>query len=79
MKQNRKNWFSLFGVIMMLLFMAMIGEAKKASDSFPEIALEPVISGLNKPLNLVASPDGTGRLFVEEQEGKIKVWQGGRV
>jgi len=42
------------------------------------VVLEPVVSGLNAPL-AVTSPDGDSRLFVIEQEGRIKIIENGAV
>ena len=42
-----------------------------------EVRLEPVVTGLNQPLDLVNAGDGTGRLFVVEQAGRVRVLQNG--
>ena len=41
------------------------------------IALQPVVSGLSSPVYLTHAGDGSGRLFVVEQEGKIRVVRNG--
>ncbi len=41
------------------------------------IQLEPVLSGLSNPLYLTNAHDGTNRLFILEQAGRIKVLQPG--
>ena len=41
------------------------------------LALEPVLSGLTSPLYVTNAHDGSGRLFILEQEGRIKVLQPG--
>ena len=43
------------------------------------IDLEPIASGLYHPLRVVNAGDGSGRLFVVEQRGMIKVIDGGDV
>ena len=43
------------------------------------LQLQPVVSGLSRPLYLLPSPDDTGRLFVLEQGGLVKILQNGRV
>ena len=44
-----------------------------------DIALQPFVSGLSQPVGVTAPLDGTGRLFVIEQGGKIRVIRGGQV
>lgn len=41
------------------------------------ITLTPVVAGLSSPVDLQATNDGTGRLFVVEQAGTIRVLQAG--
>jgi glucose/arabinose dehydrogenase len=41
------------------------------------ITLAPVVSGLSSPVDLQATDDGTGRLFVVEQAGTLRIVQGG--
>ena len=41
------------------------------------IALQPVVSGLSQPVYLTHAGDGSGRLFVVEQEGRIRVVKNG--
>jgi glucose/arabinose dehydrogenase len=43
------------------------------------IKLTPVASGLTKPVFITSAHDGTGRLFIVEQTGRIKVLAGGSV
>jgi len=37
---------------------------------------QPIVSGLNSPIGITNSGDGTGRLFVLEQEGLVRIIQG---
>ena len=39
----------------------------------------PVVGGLQKPLGLATTADGTGRLFIVEQAGRIQVAQNGQL
>src|SRR5690606_2136265 len=49
-------------------------------DSRPMgFALEPFITGLNRPVYLTHAGDGSGRLFIVEQGGRVRVWRDGRV
>ena len=42
----------------------------------PRIALDPLVGGLSRPLAVVDAGDGSGRLFVVEQAGRVLVWTG---
>ena len=44
-----------------------------------KVQLEKVASGFAKPLYITEPPDGSGRLFVVEQKGKIRIVQGGTI
>ena len=43
----------------------------------PTLALTPFVSGLTAPVGMAVPNDGSGRLFVLEQAGRIRVIQGG--
>jgi glucose/arabinose dehydrogenase len=43
------------------------------------IGLSPVVSGLEQPVEVVASHDGTGRLFIAEQGGRVRIFDGNRL
>src|SRR5262249_38937167 len=45
----------------------------------PNLALTPLVSGLSAPLGLEQANDGSGRLFVVEQSGTIRIIQNGSV
>ncbi|HUP43292.1 MAG TPA: PQQ-dependent sugar dehydrogenase, partial [Thermoanaerobaculia bacterium] len=44
-----------------------------------ELALESVASGLDRPVGAVHAGDGSGRLFVVEQSGAIRILRGGAI
>jgi glucose/arabinose dehydrogenase len=46
-------------------------------DGPDRLALEPLASGLAQPIGIVAAGDGSGRLYVQEQAGRIRVIAGG--
>jgi glucose/arabinose dehydrogenase len=39
----------------------------------------PLASGLNSPIGVTNAGDGSGRLFVIEQPGKIRIWNGSQI
>lgn len=39
----------------------------------------PVVDGLQSPIGIANAGDGSGRLFILEQEGKIRIWQSGAI
>jgi glucose/arabinose dehydrogenase len=43
------------------------------------LELQPVLSGLRQPLFLTSPPDGSGRLFIVEQGGTIRIAENGQV
>lgn len=52
-------------------------EPPKSTDERPLVTLVPVVTeGLENPLFLTQAGDGTGRLFVVEQPGRIRVLEG---
>ncbi len=52
----------------------------EASQDFPAVSLEPVVAeGLERPVFVTHAGDGTGRLFIVEQPGRIRVVQDGRL
>lgn len=55
------------------MFFCLLAWAAPGQD----LRLEKVISGLRYPTDIQAAGDGSGRLFLVEQEGVIRVWQDG--
>ena len=41
--------------------------------SWPTLALTPLVSGLSSPVHITHAGDGSGRLFVVEQLGRIRI------
>lgn len=59
---------------------APAGQAAMPGGTLPgvaAIALEPVAEGLADPINVAAPADGSGRLFVVERPGRIRIIQDG--
>ena len=50
-----------------------------AQVSAQEIAVVPVISGLERPTAITHAGDGSGRLFVLEQAGRVRIYANGQL
>ncbi len=61
--------------LLFLLFGASLGAF--AQTSLPATRLQTFVSGLNSPIYVTHAGDGSGRLFIVEREGRIKVVQPG--
>ena len=61
----------------LVLWLALASGA--AAAEWPQIALEERFAGFDRPVQLAHAGDGSGRLFVVEQEGRIKVIKAGQV
>ncbi|MCB0323436.1 MAG: PQQ-dependent sugar dehydrogenase [Bdellovibrionales bacterium] len=51
--------------------------AQLATDAGPEVTLEPFLSGLSAPVYMTHAGDGSGRLFIVERSGRVRVYKGG--
>lgn len=49
------------------------------SPEHPGFALEEIVGGFTRPLYLTHAGDGSGRLFILEQGGRISIWDGERL
>jgi glucose/arabinose dehydrogenase len=47
--------------------------------SWPQIHLEQIVQGLDRPLHITHAGDGSGRLFIIEQKGLIQIFQNGQL
>ena len=54
-------------------------EKGQTSQALPAIRLERIATGLSEPVGLTAPGDGSGRLFIVEQSGTIRIWRKGSV
>ena len=75
----KKRAFVLKGICIVAAFVANISLAQ-----LPRIALGPVsvevqsvANGLSAPIDLVSAHDGTNRLFIVEQTGRIRILKNG--
>ncbi len=61
------------------LAFGFIGSAAKAQTGQPDIVLQPVASGLATPVAIASAGDGSSRLFIVEQPGRIRIFDGTQV
>src|SRR5688572_14057366 len=62
-------------VALALCLVSSVALARDASQ--PKISLEPLVRGLQQPLYL--THDGTDRIFIVEQPGRIRLYQNGQL
>jgi glucose/arabinose dehydrogenase len=67
---------TIFALCALTAVLAGCGDANHPSPS-ASISLQPVATGLSSPLDLEQPPDNSGRLFVVEQGGFIRIIQSG--
>jgi glucose/arabinose dehydrogenase len=63
----------IFTLILIGLFSAI------TNYSQPAIGFQNIASGLSVPVDIADAKDNSGRLFIVEQSGKIKIWNGSSV
>jgi len=85
---HRANWWGIparrfFGLSTLFCLCFTVPSVKAQLPSIPtgpiSIELESVASGLNAPLEFVPVNDGSGRLFIVEQGGRIRLLKTGVV
>ena len=65
-------------ILFRALFAALVVALPQARAAFPTVALKPVCLGqIHSPTTITYAPDGSGRLFICDQLGKIYIMQGG--
>jgi glucose/arabinose dehydrogenase len=62
---------------MTALFVAGLAPGWEARADWPTIALTEVATGLEAPAHVAHAGDGSGRLFIVEQRGRIRIWRNG--
>src|SRR5712692_9067180 len=66
-------------VWLLIAIAAALGLVLPAFAAPPAVTLRPVASGLTMPVEIAHAGDGSGRLFVVEQGGAIKIIRDGAV
>jgi len=61
------------------LTVALLSVAEGVFGQGLELELQPVVSGLVRPLAVAAPDDGSGRLFIAQQTGEILIWDGDEI
>jgi Glucose / Sorbosone dehydrogenase/Domain of unknown function (DUF4214) len=67
----------LFVLFCTLVFAVLLAPA--SAQTRQDIVLAPVWSGLVSPVDITHAADGSGRLFIVEQRGRIRVVRGGQL
>ncbi len=70
---------ALFTLTSLLLSQAVFSAECRDSETIPDIQLQAVVTGLEEPVAITHAGDGSRRLFVLEQEGRIRVIDKGKL
>ncbi len=81
---HRRTWqrHSLFAVLALWLWLAIHGArefraAAAPASALPSITPVQIVTGLNRPTHVTHAGDNSGRLFVVEQGGRIRIIKNG--
>src|SRR5512138_67114 len=78
MKSSRASVFLMLAMLAGSLIAARPA-APAAASLPPGVKFTPVITGLTQPLFVTHAGDGSGRLFVVQQTGQIRIFKGGKL
>ena len=70
---------TLFGLQIFGLVLALIACNEPSNAQDAKVRLEPFADGFTQPLFVTPAGDGSGRLFVVEQQGQIRVIEDGTI
>lgn len=73
--QTRNTWRQLVGLLGAVALLFSIGST--AATAAPSVHLSKVAGGLDSPVFVTSARDGTGRTFIVEQTGRIRVIKNG--
>ena len=68
-----------FGCLVALLLAMAVRPASAQPLNLTDLLFDPLITGLDRPVAVTHAGDGSGRLFVTLQAGRIVVLDGGRL
>ena len=71
---TRMRFSVSFPFVVVLLFLLLLGFTQPAHA---DVTLQPLVAGLSAPVDIANAGDGSGRLFIVEQSGKIHIIQNG--
>lgn len=86
MKSRSYDQWIFFGIVLCIMIVALttnntrlVAAAQPAAISWPSISLQPYASGFSAPVYITNAKDGSGRVFIVEQSGRIRVILNGQV
>ncbi|HET6646326.1 MAG TPA: hypothetical protein VFH01_03290, partial [Pyrinomonadaceae bacterium] len=77
-------WGLFSGCLLAILLTGAVGtsmteSASAQSSELPSLSLASPITGLSQPVSITHAGDGSGRIFVVEQTGRIRIIRNGVV
>lgn len=73
-----KRFFGIAVIVVLLPFLAEAGgKVQIQAVAWPQISLSPFTGGLEQPVHVTHAGDGSRRLFLVEQPGRIRIFKDG--
>lgn len=60
-------------------FFSVVLVSSGAAAAPPKLRFTPVATGLNQPVAITSARDGSGRIFITEQAGRVRILRGGQL